>query len=57
MIFIIRKGKKCADLNLFVAVFVNYDNALPLKKCVNIVNIYINYKYTIEYSFNKKLKK
>jgi len=40
MIFVIRKGKKCPDLNLFVAVFVNYNNALPLKKCVSIVNIY-----------------
>jgi len=40
MVFVIRKGEKCPDLNLFVAVFVNYDNVLPLKKFVNIVNIY-----------------
>lgn len=29
IIFVIRKGEKYPDLNLFVAVFVNYDNVLP----------------------------
>lgn len=27
-------------MNLFIASVVNYNNVLPLKKCVNIVNIY-----------------